>query len=415
MAETSRRSIRFENRQARIVGSACAEINLNGAGATTLEAVAGRIGLDQSSVSYYFDGKDELVAACVERTLRWTLDCALKASFAPGAERRVRSFISAQFSDFAQARLTGAAPLARMSNVRSLGCAGRASIEALRDEVVCAVRDLLDFGSDTLSASVRAHQLLSIMDWVPAWIDDYEVRDFGRVEARLVDVVEKGIGGSRRWDVDVQALPGLQDRTARDRFTTAATTVINRQGYRGASVERIAAELGVSTGSFYHHFEHKDELVAACFDRHCDLLERAHAQPEASGDDEGAGLVATVASLVACQFGSEPRLLRLEGHRELPSPMRAKMECRTSRENARLTGRIADAVAGDWFRPVDPMITARVVEALIDGAADVRHLMGGRSPEVCVAAYLDPLRTGLLAPPRPISQTASQRILASSA
>ncbi|MDN8891457.1 helix-turn-helix domain-containing protein, partial [Staphylococcus aureus] len=58
-----------------------------------------------------------------------------------------------------------------------------------------------------------------------------------------------------------------QAGAAQQRFLQAATRLINERGYRGASVERIASELNVTKGSFYHHLEAKDDLVLACFRR----------------------------------------------------------------------------------------------------------------------------------------------------
>jgi AcrR family transcriptional regulator len=59
---------------------------------------------------------------------------------------------------------------------------------------------------------------------------------------------------------------------ARETFLLAATRLINRRGYRGASVDKISAELNVTKGSFYHHNEAKDDLVVACFERSFEVM-----------------------------------------------------------------------------------------------------------------------------------------------
>ena len=59
------------------------------------------------------------------------------------------------------------------------------------------------------------------------------------------------------------ALSAENDEVTRDRFLLAATKLMNREGYRGASVDKISAELKVTKGSFYHHNADKDELAAA--------------------------------------------------------------------------------------------------------------------------------------------------------
>jgi AcrR family transcriptional regulator len=60
-----------------------------------------------------------------------------------------------------------------------------------------------------------------------------------------------------------QAAPAQETR---DRLISAARTVIGRSGLRGARMEDIAAEAGVSRAAVYYHFNSKDELAAALVD-----------------------------------------------------------------------------------------------------------------------------------------------------
>ena len=65
-------------------------------------------------------------------------------------------------------------------------------------------------------------------------------------------------------ELDPQDAEGDATRSA---YLKAATRLVNEHGYRGASVDRIAAQLQLTKGSFYHHHETKEELIAACFER----------------------------------------------------------------------------------------------------------------------------------------------------
>lgn len=49
----------------------------------------------------------------------------------------------------------------------------------------------------------------------------------------------------------------------RDELLDTAQRLFARHGYDGTSVNRIIAELGISKGGFYHHFESKEDLVEA--------------------------------------------------------------------------------------------------------------------------------------------------------
>ncbi|NJR80011.1 TetR/AcrR family transcriptional regulator [Sphingomonas corticis] len=378
------------------------EINRHGAGGMTLEAVARRLGLDQSSVSYYFGRKEDLVAACRQRTLLWKLECARRASAERTAARRLRAFLFSHLSLVARSRQSVDIPLVRVSNIRVPDDAPHAPLLNLRGELVEAVRALLGDEERDGRGTLCAHQLLSVLDTLPTWLEAHTLCEFGRLGERLLDVLESGIGITFDRDLYLEALPGSVDVTMRDRFGTAAATVIDQRGYRGASVDRIADELGVSNGSFYHHFTSKDELIEACFDRNSDLLERAHARSDGTAGGEGAGLAMTISSLVALRLGDGP-LLGLDAHLGLPGEMRAEMARRGARETVRLAGRISDAVADGSCRPVDPKVAAHVVEALVDGAAVAPRLVDDPPSETMVALYLDAIRGGLWANSRSIA------------
>ena len=89
-----------------------------------------------------------------------------------------------------------------------------------------------------------------------------------------MDVFAHGIAGAgrrlgaRRCSTSsmTSAEPG------REAFLLAATRLINELGYRGASVQKIASELNVTKGSFYHHLDAKDDLVIACYKRSFDTI-----------------------------------------------------------------------------------------------------------------------------------------------
>ncbi len=50
-------------------------------------------------------------------------------------------------------------------------------------------------------------------------------------------------------------------RFDREAWLSAALEVIAREGQAKLRVERLASQLGVTKGSFYHHFENRDDFV----------------------------------------------------------------------------------------------------------------------------------------------------------
>jgi len=55
-------------------------------------------------------------------------------------------------------------------------------------------------------------------------------------------------------------------RIPRDVWIAAALRAIARDGVGGVAVERLAAELGISRGSFYWHFADREELLRAAME-----------------------------------------------------------------------------------------------------------------------------------------------------
>jgi AcrR family transcriptional regulator len=56
-------------------------------------------------------------------------------------------------------------------------------------------------------------------------------------------------------------------RLGRSEWITAAVEILGREGVDAVRVEVLAKRLGVTKGSFYHHFTDRDELLRAVLDR----------------------------------------------------------------------------------------------------------------------------------------------------
>ena len=124
-----------------------------------------------------------------------------------------------------------------------------------------------------LELNARTHLTLTLAYEVRSVIAPrYALDQYARIAERVVDILINGIAGGgsqwrhngsrQRWTLGPEATD-----PASARFLRAATVLVNEQGYRGASVEKISARLNVTKGSFYHHLANKDGLIASCFER----------------------------------------------------------------------------------------------------------------------------------------------------
>ncbi|MFA6032222.1 MAG: TetR/AcrR family transcriptional regulator [Myxococcota bacterium] len=393
-----RQTQRFARRRSEILDVASNLINVHGTRGMTLTAVARALGLDTSSVTYYFKRKDLLAAACLERTLIWLRDSAAAAGGQPDPRSRVRAFLHDQFERHRLQRDPGVPRLAILSDMRALDADARAPLDDLYAEMAQLVRGFfaLDGTPDAQSRSlIAASMLIHNVHWTPAWLPHYLERDLDRAEARLFDILDKGLGAGGDWPVDITSLDPPDSGDTQTRFLHAATNLINRESYIGASVEKIAAELGVSTGSFYHHLDNKDDLVVACFDRSYALLTAAQIRADGAALDEGGRLAIMVSSLTALQFAGESPLLRMSAYQALPIELRERMLQRTDQVTRHIAGTIADGIADGSIRAVDPEIAGHAVIAALDAAASLRRWAAPLALEDAVAQFTRMLRSGI--------------------
>ena len=392
------RTAKFARRRSEILENACELINVHGVRGMTLTAVARSLGLDTSSVTYYFKRKDQLAAACIDRTLQWQADAARRAASEPDPRSRVRAFLHEHIALHRMQRDPSKPQMALLSDMRSLDDEVRAPLDQTYMAMLQTVRGF--FGNDRSSTN-RNHSvlatvvLMNTIHWLPAWQQRYMESDLERVEARLFDVLEHGLSPERDWPETILPLEDAAAQDSAERFLHAATNLINGIGYLGASVERIAAELGVSTGSFYHHIDNKDDLVVACFNRSFNLVQQAGSLAEAAKGSEGERLAVMVASLVALQLGGNSPMLRHSAYQALPIELRQVMLDRTGQVTRHIAGCIADGVIDGSLRRVDSVIAGHVVIAALNGAAELRRWAEGKDQPAIVRAYCSLLRKGI--------------------
>ena len=242
----------------------------------------------------------------------------------------------------------------------------------------------------------RAHVLLENTFWLPVWLSRYDLDQYARVEVRLMDVFTNGIAApGERWTPTVIDFGDGEEQTGRSAFFAAATRLINELGYRGASVQRIASQLNVTKGSFYHHLDAKDDLVIACYRRSFDGVAAAQERADTAGGSHWHRLSSVIATLVGVQFAERTPLLRTTALSGLPPRARAAMVDRSNRIARRFAGTIMDGIAEGSCRPIDALIAAQLLMALQNAAFDMRRWAAALPREEAVAMYASTVMFGL--------------------
>jgi AcrR family transcriptional regulator len=148
----------------------------------------------------------------------------------------------------------------------------------------------------------------------------------------------------------------------RERILDAALALFNDSGTARISTNHIAAAAGISPGNLYYHFQNKEEIIRALFERLFERHEHVFAVPE-----DRAPTLADLRHLVRVNFDVlwEYRFT----YRELPALLRRDEVLRTRWLEVRNRGYIgfreliaAFATAGVVATPSDPAAVDRVAD-----------------------------------------------------
>jgi AcrR family transcriptional regulator len=393
-----RETRRFRAKRDAILAAASEAINEQSAKGMTFADVARRVGLNTTSVTYYFKRKDDLAAACFQHTLDYLGAMLDEALTEATPQARVARFLAINFARLERITREEEKPFAVLSDLRAMDPEASGPLLASWRAIFRKTRSIWEPQNrvETDLAGARAHVLLENLFWLPVWLSRYDLDQYDRVEGKLFELFAHGIAGPReQWAPEMLALDHDHGDPGREAFLLAATRLINERGYRGASVQRIASELNVTKGSFYHHLDAKDELVAACYQRSFDTISEAQADADARGGSHWQRLSSTIATLLDVQFSERGPLLRTTALHGLPPQVRSAMVNRSNRIARRYAGTISDGVAEGSCRPVDAEVAAQALMAMQNAAFDLRKWANTMPRERAIAMYASTVLFGL--------------------
>ena len=403
-ASASHRTEKYRRRQGEIVRAATHLINSKGVRATTLADVAAKLGIVPTGVIYYFASKEELAAACFLRAIAVYQQLIETALAERDRRGRLERFVAGYVELARDVALGAREPLAFFNDVRALDDpAVNAAYTAMFRQARSILGSSHDDGPERHAFNAVTHLMLSQLFWSVAWLPLYDVDDYERAGARLFDLLDGGLAGvSAHWDPGPRRLtvnhavgdPARED-VSRETFLRAATQLINEEGYRGASVEKISARLNVTKGSFYHHNEAKDDLVAACFHRTVEVMRRAQRTTALDAKDAWTRLAAAAVWLVEHQVAGDAPLLRTSALTSAPEAIQAEVLAAFNRISLTFESMISDGVADGSVRPVDPRIAAQMITGMINAAAELQHWAPGLSADGAIGVYVRALFQGV--------------------
>ena len=414
-------TVRFQGMREALLVAAVRQFNAQGVRGATLGDIAASVGLVTTSLTYYYRKKEDLATACFLRAIAAYDSLATDAAAAPDVPTRVLCFFDGLARWLADIEAGRRPPLMMFSDIRALPEAQAVTVFTAYTDLFRRLRALL-VGPATAALSrddfnARAHLLLSAANWLRGAIHYHEADTYPRVAAQVADILLHGLAApGQPGPVDAAAAAVVvngadgadgigrsADRAANagddtaDAFLRAATELVNEQGYRGASVDRISARLNLTKGAFYHHHENKLDLIAACFERSFAVQRQVL---QAAGQAPGSGWARSCTAAAALvQFQLSPRgpLLRITATSALPDEAhRAQVWRSLQRLNERFAGLLVDGLVDGSIRPLHPTIAAQLLAANLNAAAELRRWVRGIQPASVTRCYTRPALLGLL-------------------
>lgn len=399
---------RYLRMREQVLDQAASVFNSKGLRGATMADVAERLGVSANSLSYYYRKKEDLATDCFIRTLDALEGLVSKAMEADRVADRIRLLMRSWFKLLADIATGERGELVTFYDLRSLS--GPRAKSALERFIAFVRKGRTLVTDETLTMSspernARAHMVFSVLYSVRNLVDRYEVEDYPRVADRLADIFIHGLNSRYGEPLPTGEVrlgaPKTKGEMQRDAFLHAATDLINEEGYRGASVDKIAAKMGLTKGSFYHHMDAKDELVTACFGRSHQVIRTAQHQALAAGATGRESLMLATAILIRYQLSPDGPLLRYTALAAAPEDVRPNLRRVGGRLTERFAAMVSDGIADGSVRPVDAAIAAHVVDTVINATVELEGWTQGLSGEPLIAAYLAPLFDGLLQNPPP--------------
>jgi AcrR family transcriptional regulator len=397
---------RYERKRELILAAAQGVLAKHGVRGMTLAQVAAQVGINPQGVTYYFRKKEDLAAACFLAGIARLDAIMVEAAQAPDEQTRLRRVFEGYFARHRRFRLGEESPIASLGEMRTLdephATATRQAFAAMFRKARALFEGPRFERHSRKSKTALTHLLLEQIFWTTNWLPRYDVEDYQHVLERTCDIYFGGLAAAGEvWRPHVST-PRFETRAAgadlsREDFFIAATRLINRLGYRGASVDKISAELRVTKGSFYHHHEAKEDLAAACFERSLALVRSVQLQALAGGGSAWDKLNLVLSALIDYQLSEQGPLLRASVLSSLPDPPRSRLSDSMGFVVGRFAGMIADCAAVGSARPVDQQIAAQMLRVTINAAAEARSWVRGLERAEASELYAKPLLMGVFA------------------
>jgi AcrR family transcriptional regulator len=398
---TKARTARFNAKRKTIVEAGTRILNRTGLSGFGLTEVAAEAGLKRPGIVYYFANAEELAEDIYSGALDQIEHRIETAGKAADPAARLGNLIELELRHHAAERRGEAIRRPQLGEIRALSPERRRRLGQRYHAILGRVAALLEVDGRQGRPIDRLGPAQIVMEtvfWLPAWIDDYEPWMFDRVRDSIVDVLVNGYALTARHPRPATRARPLPDRKGAidlEDYMRTATRLICASGFRGGSIDRIARELGVTKGSFYHHLDEKMELIEACFAHSQNRLSKLQREASEQRLPPVERLARVLQNVVEIQLDGRFPLLRTSALPALSAEARAKIIAQSRRNFRWYASELMQGIFEGEVRQVDPHIAAQVIGVAVNAVYDLSRLSQGAVSFADAPAFCALLERGI--------------------
>ncbi|ADB49265.1 TetR/AcrR family transcriptional regulator [Conexibacter woesei] len=179
-----------------------------------------------------------------------------------------------------------------------------------------------------------------------------------------------------------------------------SAALFDARGYHSASMEDIAAAVGIRKTTLYHYFRSKDEILACIHDEFLDLLIERQQRRAALGMRPDQLVLETMEDILELMETHRGHVrVFFEHHRELPPDAHEAISRKRKRYEEEVRATIRDGVEQGAFRPVDPGMATLALFGMCNWAYQWYDASGPLSARQIAHTFWDMLLRGIASRP----------------
>lgn len=388
-------------------------INEEGITNASLDLVAQKLGLDKSSLYYYFKNKEDLIFKCYIRASEQRLRIATEAvESASSGRSQIESYMRLRLN-----RLNDVLPpLAFLGDLALLTEHHRQEIRHHAAGHARIVQQILENGAADGTLEVHdAHltrlALVGALDWTNIWWRaGTGSLTIATVSSGYIDLFMNGLSppGEVRTECPEPALrppapPGVQDVFSRDfqvnmrreALFKAASLFFNRHGYDNSTLDQIVEYLGISKGALYRYVKTKEDLLYGSYSRSLDMIQEILERISAEPGDGQTRFLRYISSMIAFHGGSAGPLANFARLKSLSEPHRVSVQERSETLQRIVARFIEQGVADGAVRPLDIRLARLALIGALNSVPGWYVADGANTPAEIAACFCNLFSRGL--------------------